>query len=118
MNRNINKVINDLNNDILPPELLFVKSDDSNCKIDLSKIQYNTFYKTPQYYDSLFPDCIKNLPGYENILNKLVEDNKNMTLSKAIDERINIVNEIVKEEEEFDEEDYEDVKELFEENDF
>ena len=59
----------------------------------------------------------KNLPGYENILNKLVEDNKNMTLSKAIDERINIINEIVKDEEEFNKEDYEDVKELFE-NDF
>jgi hypothetical protein len=113
MDRNINKVINDLNNNILPPELMFVNNnEDSNCKIDLSKIQYNTFYKTPQYFDSLLPDCIKNLPGYENILKKMVEDNKNMTLSKAIDERINIINE------EEEEENYEDVKELFEENDF
>jgi hypothetical protein len=118
MNRNINRVIKDLNNNILPPELLFVKSDNSNCTIDLSKIQYNTFYKTPQYFDSLFPDCIKNLPGYENILNKLVEENKDMTLSKAMDERKKFVNERETIEDEFKGEEYNDVRELFDENNF
>ena len=87
MSRNINKVVNDINNGILPVELMFVKNDESNCNIDLAKLQYNTFYRTPQYYDGLMPECIKQLPGYDKMIEKMVEDNKDMTLSKAIDER-------------------------------
>ena len=88
MSRNINKVVNDINNGILPVELMFVKNDDeSNFKLDLSKLQYNTFYRTPQYYDGLMPECLKQLPGYDKMIEKMVEDNKDMTLSKAIDER-------------------------------
>ena len=91
MSRNINKVVNDINNGILPVELMFVKNDESNCNIDLAKLQYNTFYRTPQYYDGLMPECIKQLPGYDKMIEKMVEDNKDMTLSKAIDERQKIV---------------------------
>ena len=91
MSRNINKVVNDINNGILPVELLFVKNDESNCNIDLAKLQYNTFYRTPQYYDGLMPECIKQLPGYDKMIEKMIEDNKDMTLSKAIDERQKVV---------------------------
>ena len=92
MSRNINKVVNDINNGILPIELVFVKNnDESNCNIDLAKLQYNTFYRTPQYFDGLMPECIKQLPGYDKMIEKMVENNKDMTLSKAIDERQKIV---------------------------
>ena len=92
MSRNINKVVNDINNGILPIELVFVKNnDESNCNIDLAKLQYNTFYRTPQYYDGLMPECIKQLPGYDKMIEKMIEDNKDMTLSKAIDERQKVV---------------------------
>ena len=91
MSRNINKVVNDINNGILPVELMFVKNDESNCNIDLAKLQYNTFYRTPQYFDGLMPECIKQLPGYDKMIEKMVENNKDMTLSKAIDERQKIV---------------------------
>ena len=92
MSRNINKVVNDINNGILPIELVFVKNnDESNCNIDLAKLQYNTFYRTPQYYNGLMPECIKQLPGYDKMIEKMVENNKDMTLSKAIDERQKIV---------------------------
>ena len=85
--RNINQVVNDINNGILPVELMFVKNEDEG--LDLSKLQYNTFYRTPQYYDSLMPKCLKNIPGYEKMLEKMKEDNEHLTLSQAMDLRKN-----------------------------
>ena len=83
--RNVNQVVNDINNGILPVELMFVKNEDEG--LDLSKLQYNTFYRTPQYYDSLLPQCLKQLPGYEKMVEKMMEDNQNLTLSQAMDLR-------------------------------
>ena len=85
--RNINQVIQDLNNNILPVELMFVKNEEE--ALDLSKLQYNTFYRTFDYYDSLMPQCLKNIPGYEKIVEKIKEDNQHLTLSQAIDLRKN-----------------------------
>eukprot|EP01038_Epipyxis_sp_PR26KG_P015441 gene15441-20833_t len=88
---NVKQVIQDLNNNILPVELMFVKNEDE--VLDLSKLQYNTFYRTIQHYDSLMPKALKNIPGYERILEKMIEDNQYTTLSQAMDLRkINLSN--------------------------
>jgi len=84
--RNISKVMQELNNGILPPELMFIKNENDNV-IDLDKLKYNTFYKTPEYFDSMLPNCLKQLPGYEKMLERIVKDNENITLSQAINNR-------------------------------
>ena len=88
---NITQLLKELDNGILPKELDFNKDDDTTEEEYLAKIQYNTFYRTPQYYDGLMPECIKQLPGYDKMIEKMIEDNKDMTLSKAIDERQKVV---------------------------
>eukprot|EP01038_Epipyxis_sp_PR26KG_P016503 gene16503-22527_t len=37
----------------------------------------------------LLPQCLKNIPGYEKIVEKMKEDNENLTLSQAMDMRKN-----------------------------
>eukprot|EP01038_Epipyxis_sp_PR26KG_P014344 gene14344-19238_t len=55
---------------------------DADIQKQLSKI-------TIDYYDSLMPKCLKQIPGYEKMLEKMKEDNEHLTLSQAIDMRKN-----------------------------
>jgi hypothetical protein len=56
------------------------------------------------------PQCLKNIPGYEKIVEKMKEDNENLTLSQAMDLRKN-----KEKDEELNELLEDDVKELFNE---
>lgn len=71
----------------IPNELNYTSSKVNDPTIDLLKLRYNTFYKTPQYFDKRFHPCLKSLPGYETILDNLVEQNKDNSLTKEMQER-------------------------------
>jgi hypothetical protein len=59
---------------ILPPELDFSKKEDDI--IDWAKVKYNTFYKSPDFYQSKFPEGFENIPGFDKVINKMAENGK------------------------------------------
>ena len=69
--KRINKL---LKNGILPVELDFVNM--SSNELDWEKVAYNTFYKTPEYFINKFPPGFESIPGYENIIDKMISNAK------------------------------------------
>ena len=60
----------------LPDELNFTASLTPD--LDLEKLRYNTFYKSPEFWLHKFenPQAFLNLPGSENIIQSLIENSK------------------------------------------
>ena len=65
---NILEINDQLARGVLPPELDFRKKDEID--LDWSRVQYNTFYKTPEFVLERFPDAeaFLNMPGGHRIL--------------------------------------------------
>ena len=59
----------------LPDELNFTSSVPD---LDIEKVRYNTFYKSPEFWLHKFenPQAFLNLPGSENIIQSLIENSK------------------------------------------
>lgn len=85
MNSKISDVICQLEAGVLPLELNFNQDysfDNKLCQIGnttiseelISKIQYNSFYKSFDYWADKFPDGFLNLPGADKIINHLQEN--------------------------------------------
>ena len=82
--------INDLNKQIemgiLPNELNFSCSNAPE-QIDISKLQYNAFYRSYDFYANKFPiGMVNNLPGFDKVLNYIVENKEDTTPLKEIEE--------------------------------
>ena len=58
----------------LPDELNFTASFVPD--LDIEKVRYNTFYKSPEFWLPKFenPKAFLNLPGSENIIQSLIEN--------------------------------------------
>ena len=55
----------------LPEEFDFsIKPTDN---IDWSKIKYNTYYKEPEFYIKRFPSGFRDLAGFDQIIDKMVD---------------------------------------------
>ena len=74
--RKLSQILNDLDNGILPIELDYTIKE--NDPIDISKIQYNAFYRNYEFYENKFPG-LKNVPGFDNYINYLVNSKKDIT---------------------------------------
>ena len=67
MSDTLARIIKQLKNGELPPELNFTNKEQE--EIDWSKVQYNAFYKSPSFFESKFPeDLANNLPGFDKVL--------------------------------------------------
>ena len=77
----------------IPNELNYTSTKLNDNSIDLLKLRYNTFYKTHDYFDQRFHPCLKQLPGYGKIIEKIVEKNKDNSLTAEMAERKNIISE-------------------------
>ena len=86
MNSNIRKVIEELEMGILPVELTFNQEMIMNEEL-IAKIQYNSFYKTFDYWADKFPSGFLNLPGADKIINH-IKDNA-ITPLKELNKRSN-----------------------------
>lgn len=73
MNSNIRKVIEELEMGILPVELTFNQEMIMNEEL-IAKIQYNSFYKTFDYWADKFPSGFLNLPGADKIINHMKDN--------------------------------------------
>ena len=71
----IKRINNLLKNNIIPVELDFVNMS-HNDPIDWEKVAYNTFYKTPEYFINKFPPGLESLPGWEQIVDKMISNTK------------------------------------------
>lgn len=83
---NINDINNQFNNGIIPDEFNYNKTSEDS--IDMSKVKYNAFYKTREYFLNKLPKGFETLPGWENIIDKMIDESK--TPLEEILERQNI----------------------------
>jgi hypothetical protein len=67
MSDTLTRIIKQLKNGELPPELNFTNKEQE--EIDWSKVQYNAFYKSPSFFESKFPEgLVDNLPGFDKVI--------------------------------------------------
>lgn len=78
----LDRLIEQLSNGICPAELNF--RADAQEEIDINKIAYNTRYHSFDYFDSKFPNDIKKMPGYDKIVELIVEKNVDNSPLKEI----------------------------------
>ena len=72
MSRTSKSVIRDLENGLLPDELNFTKPQ--NEQIDWAKVFDNSFYKRRELFESKFPSGMRDLPGFDAIIDIMVEN--------------------------------------------
>lgn len=74
----IKEILKQLDSGILPDK--FNYSITNNDNVDISKLQYNAFYRSYDFYSSKYPKgMVESLPGFDNYINYVVEKNKNKT---------------------------------------
>jgi hypothetical protein len=78
-------ILKSLENGVCPVELCYnLKQDEV---IDWEKVRYNTFYKSPDFFESKFPAEFENLPAFDKVIDLIVEKNKDNSPLKEIEER-------------------------------
>jgi len=91
--KSIVQLVKMLNNDILPPMLDY--NINPVIGYDINKIQYNSYYKSFDFFDSKFPSGFENLPGYYNIIDNIRCNAK--TPLEELNDRLKISNDILNE---------------------
>ena len=80
-----NTILRSLEKGVCPPELCFnLKADE---EIDWQKVRYNSFYRSNDYFEGKFPAEFENIPGFDKVIDIIVEKNKENTPLKEISER-------------------------------
>ena len=58
--------------------------------VDESCIMYNNLYKSFEFYDNKFPDGYDNIPGFEKIIEQIVDRSQdNSPLQELMSKQIN-----------------------------
>jgi hypothetical protein len=88
MSDTLTRIIKQLKNGELPPELNFTNKEQE--EIDWSKVQYNAFYKSPSFFESKFPEGLAdNLPGFDKVLETMA-CNAQSPLEEMLERQANI----------------------------
>ena len=88
MSDTLTRIIKQLKNGELPPELNFTNKEQE--EIDWSKVQYNAFYKSPSFFESKFPEGLAdNLPGFDKVLENMA-CNAQSPLEEMLERQANI----------------------------
>jgi hypothetical protein len=88
MSDTLTRIIKQLKNGELPPELNFTNKEQE--EIDWSKVQYNAFYKSPSFFESKFPEgLVDNLPGFDKVLETMA-CNAQSPLEEMLERQANI----------------------------
>ena len=61
----------------------------SNIKVDENLIRYNQLYHSYDFYENKFPEGFENIPGFEQIIENIVENSKTNTPLIEYNSRIN-----------------------------
>lgn len=82
----IKEQLKQLDNGILP-DVFNYNISNSNDKIDISKLQYNSFYRSYDFYASKYPKgMVETLPGFNKVIDYVVELKKDTTPLKELEE--------------------------------
>jgi hypothetical protein len=76
-----------LSSGVLPDELNFTKQD-FKPEIDMSKLKYNSFYRSYEFVENKFPKGHESIPGFDKVIQSIVD--------KMEEENITPLNEIIK----------------------
>lgn len=87
----VNRVLKSLDAGVCPPELCY--NANATEEIDWQKVRYNTFYKSPEFFESKFPPELMNLQGFDKVINLIVNENKDNSPLKEITQKSNIPSE-------------------------
>lgn len=82
---NIKHLVKSLEMGICPDELNFRLNQ--NEQIDWHKVRYNTFFRSHEFFENKFPENFDSLPGFDKILDQIVDKNKDNSPLKEITER-------------------------------
>jgi hypothetical protein len=88
---NIQNLIRSLENGICPQELSY-NGDYNNESIDWERVLYNVKYHQPQFYEDKFPSEIHQIPAFDQVINLIVEKNKDNSPLIEIEEKQKILN--------------------------
>ena len=90
----ISNLIKSLENGVCPAELLY-KPNPATDEFDWSRVLYNMRYHDPEFYDTKFDKSpeIRQIPGYDKIIDLIVEKNQDNSPLKEIIERNNVIKE-------------------------
>lgn len=67
------KINEDLNNGIVPPELDFSNGFGTGTTIDWNKVLYNSFYRSYEFYEKRYAKEIAGIPGFDQVVRNIVE---------------------------------------------
>jgi hypothetical protein len=67
---------------VCPPELCYNSKADQ--EIDWHRVRYNAFYRSTEFFESKFPQEFENIPGFDKVIDMIVEKNKDNTPLKEI----------------------------------
>ncbi len=81
-----NQLVKLLNDGILPDELNF--GLEKSAEFDINDLKFNWFYKDYSFYESKFPVGYESIPGFENIIQSMADNQTKMPLEE-IEERKN-----------------------------
>jgi hypothetical protein len=85
----LENIIQSLKNGICPLELDYRPREEGAdvSNIDWDKVRYNLTYKQPEFYEQKFPVECKHIPGFDKIVDMIIEKNYNNSPLKEILER-------------------------------
>jgi|688.fasta_scaffold12347_14 hypothetical protein len=82
----LENIIKSLENGICPLELNY-KPCEGGENIDWNKVMYNLTYKQPEFFEDKFPVECKHIPGFDKVIDLIVEKNYENSPLKEILER-------------------------------
>lgn len=62
-----------LSTGVLPDELNFTKQD-FKPEIDMSKLKYNSFYRSYEFVENKFPKGHESIPGFDKVIQSIVDN--------------------------------------------
>jgi hypothetical protein len=71
-------------------EILSMRELQPSSKVDLSKLKYNSHYRSNEFWASKFPEGYSDIPQMKVVINSICEKNKNASPLDEITERIRI----------------------------
>jgi hypothetical protein len=74
-----------LNDGILPDELNF--GLEKSAEFDINDLKFNWFYKDYSFYESKFPVGYESIPGFDNIIQSIADNQTKMPLEEIEDRK-------------------------------
>lgn len=74
MSRSSKQVLSDLKNGVIPDELNFKPKPQED--IDWNMVKYNSFYKSPEFFEAKFGNGMNYIPGFDKVIDMMVANAK------------------------------------------